>query len=303
MKKEQATPLVSITCISFNHEQFIEQCLNGWLMQITNFPFEVVLYDDASTDRTGSVIQEYANRYPNIFNIILSEENQYSRGVRGINAKFNLPRCRGKYIALCEGDDYWTDPYKLQKQVDFLEKNTDFTICWTNYDELKNNVLFKPSWDKDFFESDFFEVNLNNFSTPYCTLTLTALFRASCIKIVPFERMRHSKDNTVYAACLSEGNGAVLNFKSSVYRIHDKGVYSMNAVHKNTKANFLNIVEILFFFPKTRNGHFKFLFNHFRKQAKSQTTILDYFSVWVKIFRIAAKSKSPKTLTFLLSRK
>lgn len=295
-------PLVSIWCPAYNHENYISRCLDGFLMQETNFSFEIIVHDDASRDRTQEILRSYAEKHPDKFRNIYQSENQFSNDIN-VLTRLMLSSARGKYIALCEGDDYWTDPQKLQKQVDFLEKNTDCSICWTNYEELKNNVLLKPSWDKDFFQSDFFKVDLNNFSTPYCTLTLTALFRASCIKMAVFESMRHSKDNTIYAACLTEGNGAVLNFKSAVYRIHEKGMYSMNAAHKNTIANFLNVVEIIFFFPKTRNEQFKFLFNHFSKQAKSHTPILEYFSLWLKIFRIAAKSKSPRTLTFLLSRK
>jgi glycosyltransferase involved in cell wall biosynthesis len=101
-------------------------------MQKTTFPIEVIIHDDCSTDGTKEIIEEYAAKYPDVIFPIFQNENQYSKGVRGMMARFNFPRCRGKYIALCEGDDYWTDPYKLQKQVDFLEANADFSICFHN---------------------------------------------------------------------------------------------------------------------------------------------------------------------------
>lgn len=88
------------------------------MQQKTNFPIEVLIHDDASTDGTQDIIREYEKKYPNIVKPIYQKENQYSKGVK-VSLVYNYSRARGKYIALCEGDDYWTDPYKLQKQVDF----------------------------------------------------------------------------------------------------------------------------------------------------------------------------------------
>src|SRR5690606_3288059 len=111
---------------TFNHEKFICKCLEGFLMQNTTFSFEILILDDASTDGTAAVIREYELKYPDIIKPIYQRENQYSKGIRGMNVKFNFNRAQGKYIALCEGDDYWTDPSKLQKQIDFLEANNEF---------------------------------------------------------------------------------------------------------------------------------------------------------------------------------
>jgi len=124
-------PLVSISCITYNHEPFIRQCLDGLMMQKTDFLFEILIHDDASTDGTVSIIQEYESIYPNIIKPIYEEENQWIKGRRG-SCVFNFPRAKGKYIALCEGDDYWTDPLKLQKQVDFLETHEDVSMCFHN---------------------------------------------------------------------------------------------------------------------------------------------------------------------------
>lgn len=122
-------PLVSISCTTYNHEPYIRQCLDGFLMQQCDFEYEILVHDDASTDGTQKIIKEYQGKYPEIIKPIFQTENQYSKGIRGLIARFNLPRARGKYIALCEGDDYWIDPLKLKKQVETLEKNPNIDIC------------------------------------------------------------------------------------------------------------------------------------------------------------------------------
>ena len=123
-------PLVSICCISYNQEKYIRETIEGFLIQKTNFPVEIIIHDDASTDATAKIIQEYATQHPELFVTILQNENQWSKGGGSIFARFVFPKASGKYIALCEGDDYWTDPYKLQKQVDFLEENEDCSLCF-----------------------------------------------------------------------------------------------------------------------------------------------------------------------------
>lgn len=123
------TPLVSICCITYNHEKFIRAALDGFLIQQTSFPIEIVIHDDASNDNTTSILREYQEKHPHLIKMILQTENQYSK--RGFGFMSDLfAQSQGKYIALCEGDDYWTDPLKLQKQVDFLESNPDFAICF-----------------------------------------------------------------------------------------------------------------------------------------------------------------------------
>src|SRR5690606_1543694 len=102
-------PLVSVSCITYNHSSYIRQCLDGFVMQKCDFAFEVLIHDDASTDDTQEIIKEYQAKYPEIIKAVLQKENQYSKGIRGISPRFNFPRAQGKYIAMCEGDDYWTD--------------------------------------------------------------------------------------------------------------------------------------------------------------------------------------------------
>ncbi len=130
--------MVSVTCLAYNHEKYIRKTLDGFVMQRTNFRYEVIVHDDASTDSTAEIIREYEEKYPDIIKPIYQTENQYSKKI-GINKTYIYPRCKGKYIAYCEGDDYWNDPLKLQKQVDALEANENCTICHHQVDIIREN--------------------------------------------------------------------------------------------------------------------------------------------------------------------
>lgn len=120
---------VSILCPTYNQEKYIRQSLEGFVMQKTNFPFEVIVHDDASTDKTPKIIKEYAEKYPNIIKPIYQKENQYSKGVQ-IIVECLFPKARGKYLAFCEGDDFWIDENKLQLQYDIMEKNSNCHFCF-----------------------------------------------------------------------------------------------------------------------------------------------------------------------------
>ena len=119
--------LVSIVCITYNHENYIADAIESFLMQKANFSYEILIHDDASTDRTPEIIKQYESKYPDLIKPIYQTENQYSKGVK--LGRLNRERAKGKYIAICEGDDFWTDPYKLQKQVDYMEKNPECSMC------------------------------------------------------------------------------------------------------------------------------------------------------------------------------
>lgn len=119
--------LVSISCITYNHENYIADAIEGFIMQKTDFKYEVLIHDDASTDKTPKIIKEYELKYPDLVKPIYQIENQHSKG-KGVS-RFNYVRAKGKYIALCEGDDFWINPYKLQKQVDYMEKHPECSMC------------------------------------------------------------------------------------------------------------------------------------------------------------------------------
>ncbi len=144
-KVSKDEPLVSICCITYNHINYIHQCLDSFLIQQTVFPFEILIHDDASTDGTADIIHEYEIKYPDIVKPIYQAENQYSKGV-SISATFNWSRAKGKYIAMCEGDDYWTDPLKLQKQINILEQNPTINICSHPSMRLYGNKIKKDGY-------------------------------------------------------------------------------------------------------------------------------------------------------------
>lgn len=127
--KEESNITISICCITYNHENYIRETLNGFVMQKTNFNYEVLIHDDASTDKTPLIIKEFEKKYPSLIKPIYQKENQYSKGIL-ISAKYNFPRAKGRYIAICEGDDHWTDPNKLFKQVSALEANPEINISY-----------------------------------------------------------------------------------------------------------------------------------------------------------------------------
>lgn len=148
MEDQRNNIMVSISCLTYNHAPYIRQCLDGFFMQQCDFDFEVLIHDDASTDGTVDIIKEYQQKYPDIIKPFFQNENQWSKGIRGMNQKFNYPRAAGKYIALCEGDDYWTDPLKLQKQVDFLEENEDYIL---SFHQVKIKDILSEQYEEDSF--------------------------------------------------------------------------------------------------------------------------------------------------------
>lgn len=139
-------PMISICCITYNHEPYIEDALEGFLMQEVEFPFEILIHDDASTDSTANIIRKYEKKYPRLIKPIYQSENQYSKGKK-MNLAFNFPRAKGEYIALCEGDDYWIEPKKLQDQVRKMREFPDINISFhpaykVDVHELNKNIKF-----------------------------------------------------------------------------------------------------------------------------------------------------------------
>ena len=172
--ERKKSPLVSVCCLAYNHEKFIRQALDGFIMQKTNFKIEIIVHDDASTDGTVRILREYERRYPDTVRLILQKENQFSK--TGIYPIFNLYKAaKGKYIAECDGDDWWTDPNKLQKQVDFMEANPDYSLCYHNYLITTKGKVTTPSSDlpKDYSELELIALTING----YGIATATRMFR------------------------------------------------------------------------------------------------------------------------------
>ena len=150
--EEKITCKVSVLCATYNHEEYLRQTLDSFVNQKTDFPFEVLVNDDASTDGTGDIIREYAAKYPEIIRPFYQKENLYSRRINLYDVVF-FPACRGEYIAVCEGDDYWNDPEKLQLQVNWLDAHPEYSACVHNsigrFSDQPDKVLFAQDGDRD----------------------------------------------------------------------------------------------------------------------------------------------------------
>ena len=218
-----STKLVSICCITYNHAPYIRRCLEGFLMQKTTFPFEIIINDDCSTDGTTEIIKEYADKYPDLFVPIFHEENQYQKGVRGIYAKFVYPKVRGKYIALCEGDDYWIDPLKLQKQVDFMESHPECSMCFH-----KSKVLSPDGKGMDLYghlRQGYYSAEqiLRRWTVP----TASVLCLNKFLQYIPNDKRFMYGDIVLFLTMATHGHIYCLGEEMSVYRRLSSGaIYS-----------------------------------------------------------------------------
>lgn len=216
-------PLVSICCITYNQEKYVRDALEGFLMQKTTFPFEIIIHDDASVDRTADIIQEYEKKYPALITAIYQSENQYSSGMRGIAARFTFPKARGKYIAICEGDDYWTDPYKLQKQVDFLEQNMDYSICFHKVRIQKGDLYLEDYITKvPSISSAINDLLIGNYLH-----TCSVIFRKPPGDFPPkyFYKLPIG-DYPLWIYVARFGKIFYLNETMAIYRVHENGIWS-----------------------------------------------------------------------------
>lgn len=231
--------MVSIHCMAFNHEKFIEDAIHGFLIQETSFPFEVLIHDDASTDETTKIIKKYVDKYPNLIKPIYQTENTYSKGYK--SGFFNFMRVKGKYIALCEGDDFWFDAKKLQMQFDFLEKNQSFVMCGHDVTQIEPDGKIIKKSELELSKNQSY--SKNRIALGFNLPSKSAMWRSRlpCIgSKMPFG------DTFLFGYY---GNfGKAYNFKKimGVYRIHQGGVWSgLNRTEQLTSS-----FEILNEIPK-----------------------------------------------------
>lgn len=212
-------PVVSVCVITYNHEPYLAQCLDSLVMQQAYFPFEVVVGEDCSSDRTRGILREYEQRYPQIIRPIYHEKNVGA--ARNLFAHA-LPGAKGKYIAICDGDDYWTDPLKLQKQVDFLEAHPDCVLSFhrvRQVDQLDQLIQQQEiSADVKYYGWH----DILHISIP----TLSVVFR-NCIDRYPEEVYQAKSGDTFLFGMLSQFGGAAdQGFLGANYRVHAGGTFS-----------------------------------------------------------------------------
>jgi len=223
--------MVTVACITYNHGRYLTECLNGIINQVCTFEVEIIVHDDLSTDATRLIIEEYKDKHPNLITIFQAE-NQYSQGRKPL-IDFILPIAKGKYVAFCEGDDYWTDPLKLQKQVDFLERNTEFSFCshWVNR-VSENGEIIKLSELKG--KNLLFDKHqiLHRYFPP-----VSLVFRNIDIPYSEDLKAVVNGDAVLIGLLSLYGKGAILDFIGAFYRIHNNGVYSSRTYYKKLKSS------------------------------------------------------------------
>lgn len=233
--------LVSVVCLAYNHEKYIRDTLEGFIMQKTSFDFEVIIHEDASTDKTADIIREYEAKHPAIIKPLYQKENIYSKGINCL--QFIYPKMKGKYIAFCEGDDYWTDPLKLQKQVDFLEAHPDYVYSCHRFSVLEENTgqmyLSHNQYFDRYSEDERFSFDMNYpFQKEWITQTLTSVMRKDAIDQNYHKYFKYYRDFHLIYDVLSKGKAICHAFNGGVRREHDGGVYAHFPEHIRLLINY-----------------------------------------------------------------
>ncbi|WP_316748966.1 glycosyltransferase [Pedobacter gandavensis] len=227
METKDSNVLVSISCLTYNHEKFIAEAIEGFLMQKTNFKFEVLIGEDCSTDGTRKIVDAYQKAHPEIIKLVTSAKNV------GIKNNFNriVDAAKGKYMAMCEGDDFWTDPYKLQKQIDFLESHPEYIMCchYSKIIDEKGDLLYvhPQPVSLEFGYEDVLQGNKDE------TATATLIYRTSLdvthMSMQDWYINCHAPDKflKLYATAVTGKKIYVMPEVMSCYRKHVGGVWSM----------------------------------------------------------------------------
>lgn len=235
---------VSVFMLTYNHEECIEQALQSVFGQQHDFTFEVIIGDDNSTDKTREHIACYQKKYPDIIKPLFNRTNL---GVSR-NALQVLDACRGQYVAILDGDDYWTDPFKLKTQIEFLDSHADFTLSCHRYNKyLKEEGRFHNDHEwPEFFEANpqGFELNPEQFFSHWLTHPLTVVFRRNAIVFSQLQRYRYFKDVHLFFHLLHNGKGFIHNFFGAVYNVHNKGYWSGLSEYSKLWTEFLAYKEL-----------------------------------------------------------
>jgi len=285
-------PIVSICMITYNHEKFIAEAIAGVLMQKTSFNYQLVIGEDYSTDNTLHICQKYANENPDRIKILPSEKNlgMTPNFIRTLNA------CAGKYIAFCEGDDYWTDPYKLEKQVDFLERNPDYSLVWTRFKMLDEktggleNDKNEPLCEKNIDRINF---DFEKFYKGWHIGMQTLMFRSQMFDLKKLLEYKYARDIHLITQLLTNGKGCCLNFFSAVYRIHEGGIYSGVSDFQNSKNSYICYEEIYKNNIENENLRLKYIGfsrNYFSKLLENEH-YLDALILSIKLRNLTGDNK------------
>lgn len=237
-----SNPLVSVFMISYNQQDYIIEALQSVLNQKTNFDYQIFLSDDASTDHTQQVVDAYLENHPKKENVTFVKQEKNLGWMP--NFIYTLQKCKdsgAKYIALCEGDDFWTNENKLQKQIDLLEKNHDVVLACHQYKELYNDgrLIECPYFRRDFFNgNDSFKFDQKDFEEFMRIQTMTIVFRSSALDLSLRKKYEYYCDTHIKHHILDHGLGIYTKDFDAVYRIHTTNVFMSLDQRKKTKFSY-----------------------------------------------------------------
>ncbi len=274
-------PLVSICCITYNHEHYIKEAFDGFIMQKTNFPVEIVISDDCSKDNTREIIAEYKAKYPDLIRDVSPDKNLGS----SVNFIYVQQCSQGKYIAMCEGDDYWTDPFKLQKQVDFLETHPYFSMCFhgaTIKNETNTQVITTCDKieTKEYFTNDIFP--------GWVIPTASVVFQRAMIDTYP--SLKHEEwmkygDIVLFLKCTHTGQVWGMSEKMSVYRMTENGAVVRQ---KNENDYYLRLCKhyefLMLNFPQLDHSWpNRFIAKHYYSQMRKSKKLREQLDAFFEI--------------------
>lgn len=233
-------PEISICCITYNQQQYIKQTLDGFLKQKINVPYEILIHDDCSTDGTVNILKEYKRKYPDKIVLLLEKENQYSKGAL-ICKTFLYPLIKGKYFCFCEGDDYWCDENKLQKQYDALEANVDCSIavhdvaCVNGIGELQSKHFPPVELTPGILPADkylSYEIGKSLWLFQTSSFFLRSKYLKEFINNTPLfvNAYKKAEDFSLILFFLSKGNAYYINNIMSCYRIQTFNAVSQRLI-------------------------------------------------------------------------
>jgi glycosyltransferase involved in cell wall biosynthesis len=287
--------VVSVCMITYNHELFICQAIEGVLMQQCQFSYELVIGEDYSTDSTRGICEEYSRKYKETIKLLPSERNL------GMMPNFTrtLQACKGKYIALCEGDDYWTDPLKLQKQVDFLEKKPEYSLCFHNALEYFEDKAENP---RPFACLNTGEYTGDDILLNWIVPTASVVFRKPPELSLKYQKKYIFGDTPLFLKISEYGKIWYINEIMSVYRRHKHGMAANSKPHEKIIAQLKYInMEFNGKYEKTINYLIsKRYYGKFRKSYLNRSPkMVKYFflslywdsSIFSNILRIKLKRK------------
>jgi glycosyltransferase involved in cell wall biosynthesis len=254
MIDKSETPLVSISCIIYNHVHYIKDALDSFLMQKTDFSFEICLGEDESDDGTREICQEYAEKHPEKIRLFLRSRKDVlyidGQATGSYNASETLKKCKGKYIALCEGDDYWIDPYKLQKQVDFLETNKEYVLTGGRGDTLEEDL---GTLTESTYPNVNMEITRDYLFTWNPFHTASIFFRNININFPLFFNKYFAGDWMLYFLMTEHGKLYFSKEKYQIYRNHKGGITKSSKRHTQEIGYMKMLVEINEYFESKYN--------------------------------------------------